>query len=305
MTRRANDGVRVPKPLGSFRAGIGGRLPGPLGIRQVVLAAPAPATSVVKTLPMPPLAAEPKIDKEAHEVTRDLYKKGGPATGDVAQSGNLANCPIASILAALAHTRTGQQHIQKMIVTHRGIVVTDLAAVAGDLNNPPKDNKIFSQRYFAVKLDSKPVEVTDVFYTGDDRDHSLIYMRSPTDALWPCVIEKAYAAREGSYDKLSGLKITANEFWKVIVGKDPVQLTITAETNLSEIRRVAAAASKVPAIGASKVKGTKKVTSWHGLAILGIHDSTIELYDSMSVKTIRLSLKEFRDDFQAILSRDP
>jgi hypothetical protein len=259
----------------------------------------------VKTLTMPPLAAEPKADKEAHEVTRDLYKGSAPATRDVEQSGNLSNCPIASILAALAHTPTGQQHIQKMIVGHRGTVVTDLSGVAGDLNSPPKDNKIISQRYFTVKLDNKSVDVSDVFYTFEDRDESLIYMRSPTRALWPSVIEKAYAAREGSYDKLSGVDITANEFWKVIVGKDPVVLPITDKTDLSEIRTVAAAASKVPAIGASKAKGTKRVTSWHGLAILGIHDATIELYDPMSRETIKLSLKEFRDDFQAILSGEP
>ena len=42
-------------------------------------------------------------------------------------------------------------------------------------------------------------------------------MRSPTDALWPSVIEKAFAVRAGSYEKLDE-QDNANAFWKVLVG---------------------------------------------------------------------------------------
>jgi hypothetical protein len=165
----------------------------------------------VKTLKMPPPAADSRT-KNAREVTAKLFLKGGPAPGDV-QQGSLATCPLASLLAALAHTPNGRKHIQGMVAEHPAAVVTDLSGVAGDLDSPPQGNKILSKRSFTVTLGGQSIEVSDVLYTDDaDRNWSLIYMQSLTAALWPPVIEKAYAVLEGGYDKLNNRGLTADKF---------------------------------------------------------------------------------------------
>lgn len=302
MTLRNDDRVRLPGPLGTSREGLGGRLPGPLGFRHVFLAAPGVMAKVVKILKMPPPAVD-ATTKQAREVTSNLFNKSGPTPGDV-QQGSLANCPVASILAALAHTENGRKRIQSLLAEHPAAVVTDLSAVAGELDSPPKDNKIITKRYFTVTLEKTSPEVSDVFYTNDaDRNWSLIYMRSPTDALWPSVIEKAFAVRAGSYEKLDE-QDSANVFWKVLVGTDPKVLPIDQQTELPVISATAKAAAKVPTIGASRDDATK-VSSWHGFAVLGIQGTTLELYDPAKAKILKVSLKDFRDNFKAMLSGIP
>lgn len=71
-------------------------------------------------------------------------------------------------------------------------------------------------------------------------------MTSPNKVLWPCVIEKAYAVRLGSYIELNGDQQFANEFWKVLVGSAPLGFDITHDTDNSKILEVAKAAGKVP-----------------------------------------------------------
>ena len=124
-------------------------------------------------------------------------------------------------------------------------------------------------------------------------------------ALWPPVIEKAYAVLEGSYEKLNNRGLTAEKVWKAVMGSDPEILPVTDRTDLSGIRTAAAAAAKVPTIAASR-DDAKKVTGWHGFAVLGVRDSTIELYDpGLAEETVKLSLTEFRSNFKAILSGSP
>jgi hypothetical protein len=281
---------------------------------------------------MPALAADPKSNKSAHVIARPLYRKNGPDYGDVQQTHHIWNCPIAAILAALAHTTIGRAFIQKeMIVESRGSagsVATDFAGVDTEhdfdkKDDWPADNQIKSDRSFQVKLGGKTVEVSDVFYTDDqDRDAQLIYMDSPTKALWPSVVEKAYAAMVGGYSGLDGRNTTVNKFWEVLVGSTPTQMTITAPghpaadphdeatdpnaqvTDLKDIVAAAKAASTTPTIGASRWN-TKKVTGFHGHVLLGMTGGKIDLYDPMAAKKIALTPEEFRVDFKAILSGNP
>lgn len=302
MTLRDDNRVRLPGPLGSALEDIGGRLPGPLGFRHVFVAAPKAVGKIAKTLKMPPPADDERT-KKAHEVTFPLFNKGGPVTRDI-QQGDLANCPIASILAALAHMESGRRRIQSLLAEHPAAVVTDLSGVADKLEEPPKDNTILSKRFFTVMLEKTSPEVSDVFYTDDaDRNWSLIYMRSPNDVLWPSVIEKGFAVQEGSYQKLNE-QDKANVFWKILVGVDPKVLSIDSQTQLSTISAVAQNAHKVPAIGASR-NDAQEVTPWHGFAVLGIQGTTIELYDPSSAKTLKMPLTKFRANFKAMLSGSP
>jgi hypothetical protein len=65
----------------------------------------------------------------------------------------------------------------------------------------------------------------------------------------------------------------------------------------------AAEDTRVPTIGASKPNGTdvKFVSEFHGFAILGFKDASIQLYDAAKAKTLQITPANFRHDFQAIL----
>jgi hypothetical protein len=68
-------------------------------------------------------------------------------------------------------------------------------------------------------------------------------------------------------------------------------------------RDAARAAPKVPTIGTSR-DDAMKVSSHHGFAILGIEGATLELYNPHGRKE-KVSLKDFRESFSAILFGDP
>ncbi len=236
------------------------------------------ANAAVKTLKMPKPAPD-NITKLVRAVLWPLGKDN-PAPGDVRQGG-LGNCQVASILAALANTSIGRARIGALVDEHRGAVVTDLSDVLKELAEPPKErDKIISDRSFTVTLGKGSAEVTDVFYTDEgDRDTwSMIYMDSPkpNQKLWPCVIEKGYAVVLGNdYNKLNSFEVDgqkpylpAEEVWSDLVGKDPAFL------DPSKIKEAAAAASLFPTIAASR-DDAKKVTGWHGFAVLGLGGSAI------------------------------
>jgi len=122
--------------------------------------------------------------------------------------------------------------------------------------------------------------------------------------LWPCVVEKAYASKIGNYEELDDdTKHTVNEFWTVLVGSKPQGFKVDEKTDLSKISDAAKAATETPTIGASKDDATL-VTNHHGLAILGMQGSNVELYDPHG-KKLTLSLDDFRKSFQAIFWGKP
>ena len=326
MTVPYNGGARNAGPLGFSSGGIGGRVPGPIGRTLWQKQSPAPAGATVTkamTFTVMPPPSKTSTVMEARLVSWDLFK-GEPATTDVRQ-GELATCPIAAILAALAHTAWGQKHIKGMIQEHKTTagVRTTLAAdvvkeLARKLDDDPDyrkpSSKILSDRYFTVTLGGKLIDVSDVFYTTYTDGTSLnpIYMQarppaSPEkarEALWPAVIEKAYAAQVGSYEKLDDYGptgTTLDVYWTTILGLRPQTIAMTDATALSTISSAAAKASQSPTVGASK-KTAKKVSDTHGFAVMGIQGSQVELYDPWG-KTVKISLDDFRGNFDLILQK--
>ena len=299
--------ARSPGPLGRLEGVLGGRIPGPLDFQQVDLGKSQTATKAVKELPMPPPAAGSSTIIQARSIGWDLAKDT-PSERDVKQ-GELANCPVAAILAAMAHTAGGRKHIDSMITEYVNTQVKTtfskevLATLSAKLDDPDykrPEKEILSKRYFSVNL-GNAVEVSDVFYVkySDGSDVNMIYMDSPKRALWPCVIEKAYAVKIGSYDDLDDdTKHTVNEFWTVLVGAKPDGFAINENTDLSKISAAAKAAGTIPTIAASKDDATK-ITTHHGFAVMGIQGSTIELYDPHG-KIEKLSLTDFRSSFSAM-----
>lgn len=297
---------RPPGPLGIAPGAGGARPPGPLGYAPGVYLAPNQSSgatkkpSAPKQLKMPPPAAD-SVTKLARDIKWSLFTSdGSPALNDVKQ-GALANCPLASLLAALAFTSTGQRHLLGLVAEQKATVETDLSAVAKDLEEAPGNNKITTDRYFTVTLERQAFEVSSVLYTDEARDPNPIYMTSPNQALWPCVIEKALAAKVGGYNEVDDpSKLTANRIWEIVMGAKPDGFEVTDKTPRAKLEEVAKNAKRVPTIAASKDEAAD-VSPWHGFTVLGMKEKHIELYDPSAAKRKLLSLPTFIKNFKAVL----
>ena len=310
------DGGRVPDPAGTWWDD-GGWAPQPIGTlwdKQSNPPASGQATKAVKTTIMP-APTNDQDSKDVHVVLLPLFdpKKNVPSFSEVKQAPGIANCPVASMLAAMAFTPDGQKLIHSMLTETPGNVVTDLSAIkAGVLSNPPGPT-LSSNRYFTVKLGDGPIDVSDVLYTDDhDFGWSPLYLRDPGDqTIWASIIEKALAVKLKSYENFDALNISANDFWKKITGVQPGQVDIKPDTPLSTITDRVKASVNVPSIAASKgdpgsdmtLKDGTSLSANHGFAILGFQGDKIRLYDPAKAKTLLLSPAEFRADFLAILHR--
>lgn len=296
-----------------------GRPPGPFGISPVQprgplwqkQSSPPPpnATKAVKKTIMPlPYDSGSATSKDVHAVTLPLFNasKQAPAFDDIEQAPDLANCPVSSMLAALAFTPAGRNLLKKRVVETSAITLTQFPGLdSSELVNPPPGMTITSSRYFTVSLPRGAQVVSDVLYTNDaDRDWSPLYLRDPDrKCIWGSIIEKALALQLGSYKDLDTNTITANEYWEKIVGIKPGGFEIDARTEFKTITDAAKNSTRVSSIAASKDKSVvKHVSGHHGFAMLGMQGpQSIKLYDPALAKTVVLSVKEFRHDFKAIL----
>jgi hypothetical protein len=255
-----------------------------------------------------PLPVNDSVTKDVHAVTFARFASSGrPAFADVKQSPHIANCPVASILAAHAFTDVGKALIEGLVPAPTSAnVVTDLSALPADtLTNPPPGNKISSSRYFTVVLPGGRREVSDVVYTDDaDSNFSLIYMSDPTgQSIWAAMIEKALAVEIGSYEDFDALPLSANDWWKKITGVLPGGFAVDATTPLSRITDAAQASTTVPTIGASKdnLPVNDVVTGFHGYAMMGMKGQQVHLYDPAKTTPLLLSPAQFRGKFKAVL----
>jgi hypothetical protein len=312
MTLPYRGAVQFPGPLGVYTGALGGRLPGPLGFKQVNLGNKT-TSKAAKSVGMPPPwhNSTPKRVRSVNwKLSNDKIRPE-----DVKQGG-LPVCPVAAILAALAHTAVGQKYIDGLIIEYTGVniktvlsdeIVKDVNETADDPDDKPQDKEILSTRYFTVKKFWKG-EIPDTLYVEytDNSSGKPVFMGSPNEVLWPAIIEKACAFHWGSYREMGDYrKHTLNDHWEVIFGKKPSNgFVIDKATDTAKIRAVAEAASKVPAVAAS-AETAKKVTPWHGFAVMGMSGANIELYDPAHAKRMTLSLDDFRDNFQAIFYDSP
>lgn len=249
-----------------------------------LIAANATATSTLKklTIPSQELSTSSSKTFRLNRKAWDLYNsKNRPEMTDVEQ-GNIQNCPLASIIAALAHTASGRKHIGSMIQERKG-ANTVTSYTGSNLDGP---RAVRSSRYFVVTFPGKsPIEVSDVFYTGDSKEKYLIYMTSPNKVLWPAVIEKAYAKWKGGYDNLGNDPI---KVWKELVGEPKyLDLRVSGKDRVrtSQVIREAGRANKVPMIAARE-------GSYHGVVVTDNKGATsISYYDQYSVveKSIKVS----------------
>jgi hypothetical protein len=269
----------------------------------------------MKTLPRPNPTEDPG-SKDVHEVKTALFSSsgGGASYQQVQQASDIANCPVAALLAAMAFTSVGRGMIQGMVAPTTGAVRTDLSKLPADtLSNPPPAPYLDSQRFFTVKLATGPVETSDVLYTNDgDRDSwSILYLHDPNrQSIWASIIEKALAQSLKSYQEFNVTKLQTNDFWHIITGVWPGVLSIDGGTPDSDIVNAAKNSVNKPSIAASKddlpiVAGSKadvdKVTSFHGHAMIGVQGPKIKLYDPAKATELQVTPAEFKRTMKAIV----
>lgn len=307
----------APGSLGYTPATLPQGLPGPLGFKKVNAGAGGATRAASKVLPMPAALHNDTIIRA--KVVPWKLADGAPATKQVRQ-GALWNCPVAAILAALAHTKDGRDYLDSVITEHTntpaktslaGDVLAELHRDDEDKDDTLQETELKSNRYFEVtikNLKQGAKEIHDTFYVkySDGADLELVYMNSPSDVLWPSVIEKAVALHYGSYAAVNGLTHSANDFWELLLGSKPKGFAIDASTSANQIKDAAKDAARIPTLAASKlfVSGDSQVTHWHGHAVLGGSDP-VELYDPAAATTKKVSVAEIQKNFQAILFGSP
>ena len=305
--------THTPGPIGVIPGSPGGRIPGPLRFGHQDVKDDATKATLTFSMPEPTQGSSTIIRARAIDWP---LSNGMPIPEDVLQ-GELANCPIAAILAAMANTTSGKRRINDLINEYTGasvkttfsteVLATLSSKTKDDPDYRPPDKEILSKRYFGVILDGKKeTQVSDVFYIKytDGTDVEPVYMGSTKGVLWACVIEKAFADRIHSYQNLDDDKAhPVNEYWPILVGPIQPPLMIDDKTDLSKIISLARAATQTPTIGASTDDATD-VLDHHGLAILGMKGSDIELYDPHGNR-LTVSPATFKKNFRAIFYGNP
>src|SRR5688500_16050387 len=113
MTLPYRGSIQFPGPVGVHPGALGGRFPGPLGFKQVDLGkGKATSSKAIKMVGMPPPWSN-STPKRVRAVEWKL-SSGTIRPQDIKQGG-LPVCPVAAILAALAHTAVGQKYLDGLI----------------------------------------------------------------------------------------------------------------------------------------------------------------------------------------------
>ena len=292
------------------------RRPGPLKIGPSILLMDATISKVAPKKLQMPTPLEDREKKRVNVVTWDLGANQ-PQTIDVAQ-GKVGDCPVASILGAVANTPGGSKRLSAAVKKIDADVLTDLSAMMQYLDDDdwvgrPKGS-LASKRYFSVDLPGVKQEVSDVFYTDDgDENWDLLYIghqadrsnKKVTPVLWPSVIEKAYAAQVGGYGKLNKIDDPVVA-WKALLGTTPTLVQVT-DLQDSEIVKLVQSAKAVPTIAATNPDRPKVdkesgglLHGHHGYTVTGLVGNQIALYNPWGIP-LNVSLTQFKKSFITII----
>jgi hypothetical protein len=268
------------------------------------------AASVVELVEPEPVFGQPAA---LHAVNLPLFAgdPGVPAAEDVMQ-GALDNCPVAAILAALAHVSPESVG---------GMIARSTADVRSRRRSDPHDSFPYrTDRLYTVQFrGGHPVQVSSfLYYTGG----AIAYAHSPDDrAAWMSYIEKAYAVFRGgdSYNQLgratqAGQALTTNTIMEDLAG--PYDFADMEENRLyrsgsesaplsdAVLRDMLAQAGHKATIAASAGSGVpENVVPNHAYTVLGRSRNTVSLRNPQggSDAVVTFSFDQFKTIFRAVL----
>jgi hypothetical protein len=129
MTLPIKGSAQAPGPLGLSPGSTGGRVPGPIGTLWDQQSNPPGSGTVSKSVKRTtmPLPTKDQDNKDVHVILWPLFdsSRNAPSFTEVKQAPGIANCPVASMLAAMASNSAGQAIIQGMVTENSGNVLTD------------------------------------------------------------------------------------------------------------------------------------------------------------------------------------
>jgi len=302
--------------------------PGPLGLGSsgaVLVAEAAAPASDVATDAGPAASVVELIEPEPafgqavalQDVNLPLFVGGQsvPATDDMMQ-GALNNCPVAAILAALAHVAPESL---------AGMISRSTADVRSRRRSDPAGGTPYrTDRLYTVQFRAgNPVQLSSfLYYTAG----AIAYAHSPDDrASWMSYIEKAYAVFRGgnSYNRLNtttqmGEAPTVNRVMEDLAGPfdyadmeenliyrsgfDPVPLTDAI------LREMLGQAGQRVTVAGSAVSGVpENVVRNHAYTVLGRRRNTVTLRNPQggTGAEVTFSFDEFKSVFRAMLQASP
>ncbi|MEM6343536.1 MAG: hypothetical protein AAF927_06630 [Bacteroidota bacterium] len=258
--------------------------------------------------------------------------------------GFLGNCPLAAVLCAMAHVPAQRNRLRNEIIKEVAMPVASnrqrkpYEYFPTDLPSPipmasPK-GPFLSDRLLAVRFQRTfPVQAlsTDIFEAGrlrkrlnapksvpvssvlfvDLRFNEIHYMKSASGALWPSIIEKAYAVGRGqnTYQGLEG-SIGLAEVMRDLTGSaEEEHLVNGPDDTLPEItdkklKSWLSQHTQRPIILGSPPTATL-VTGNHTFAVIGKTKTTVKVIDALesdpASREIEVPMANIRENFHEIV----
>ena len=228
-------------------------------------------------------------------------------TADEVEQGDLSDCTVPAVLAAMANTEIGRKQIHAIVqFDERAIVHSKWSR--GDLVSPG---------LVTIALQSGSQEISRLLYReGAD----LLFARSKNGAGWVSFIEKAFAAKKGGYQEIAHIGVAA--VMRDLTGTEPIHTQLrSAEKGkllldshgIAALRTLLARATLRPTVAATpdpKVKATFNTASGllasHAYAVLGFKASgktpTVNLLDCGTQVAMDLALSIFLTDFSDVVA---
>lgn len=241
---------------------------------------------------------------------------GTPKPDEVIQ-GELAVCPLAAVLVAVAHANP--QLLQTMV--SKPTPATVVSTLASDAKFRLVSNAVMTVQFRNVK----PIEISTLLYYESlgDEDQAvwqIPYAFSDKGVSWVSFIEKAYAVLRGknSYATLNvNRQLVANDVMRDVVGpfifvdlsRDRI-FTPTGKDNKEEelsdkrLEILLKAAKQHPTVAASRDKVASSTTvANHGYGVLGFDGKKVYLRNPHggTDANVSLSLAELKKNFEAVL----
>jgi Calpain family cysteine protease len=300
---------------------VSGRVPGPLGIAVLGDVLRAQVGGGVKPIVPGGILIEPEPLARSRAVLRNvsfpLFHSGKkPKPEDVVQ-GELANCPLAALLVAMAQATPDA--ITNMISEFPAQVVS---ARWSDKDNPQAFLR--TNRLFLVRFRNHPEWVTAPLYVYDPSDRA--YASSPNSTGWMSYIEKGYATWKGnrSYNNLNDRSSgpDANTVMEDLVGPPDVADLVNKklfkagqETPLTDplLTDMLNKGSRFPTIAGTLDTNipVKDIVAHHMYAVLGFAQGQVQLRNPWNDpsktfgQNFSLSVADFKKSFVGVLQSPP
>jgi hypothetical protein len=221
---------------------------------------------------------------------KPLFVDDDPKEKDVKQGGLIGDCWLMSVLSALAKNEKGKKTIKEMIKEKQGSEFYEVTF--WEMNESTK--KYVKSAPIAVSKDFPAVY-------KKDKDNNITEQLVPPfahfiPAIWPAIIEKAYAVKMGGYNKLVGGR--AKKAIEVITGMEAeeTQLKQATEVEKEKVKQKILNAIKVDQ--EALVVGTK--IEKHYMCVVSADNDAIEIYDQAlrgNNATKKISWINFLNDF--------